>query len=392
MVLGQDIAVIGGGVAGLAVARALALHGARVTIYERAAEIAEVGAGLQITPNGAAVLNALGLDIAAISVRSNGVQLMDGLSGQPVLHLDFSKHKPDLDFFMVHRADLIALLEHGAVEAGVQIQLSHRAVDVKMQNGQAPEIIFDKGLRKTHDLVVGADGLQSKLRPLLNGIEVPFFTGQTAWRAIVPAKNGPDQAAGENVAQIHTGQGQHVVTYPLRGGKFINIVAVEEQGSWGEEGWHHAGDASELRRRFSSFDTGLRDLLKDVKYVSCWGLFRHPVAAKWHGASAVLIGDAAHPTLPFLAQGANLALEDAWVLADCLANLPTEQALPVYQAKRKARVTRVIAAANANARNYHLSGLKRRVAHGILRAANRFAPAKAVDKFSWLYEYDVTKL
>ncbi|SFI84750.1 FAD-dependent monooxygenase [Celeribacter neptunius] len=389
MLIGQDIAVLGAGVAGLAVSRALALRGAKVTVYEQAPEITEVGAGLQITPNGARVLKALGLDAVSKSVRSEGVRLMDGYMGREVLHLDFTVARPDDDFLLMHRADLIALLEDGAREAGVEIRLSHTVAEIH-GDPDGVSLTFADGAggraEARHAVVIGADGLHSKLRPMLNGPAKPFFTGQTAWRATVPALGNEDP-----VAMVHMAAGRHVVSYPLRKGSLINIVAVEECEDWVEEGWHHTGDPAEMMRNFANFGPGVKALLSRVEEVSRWGLFRHPVALRWHSDRTALLGDAAHPTLPFLAQGANMALEDAWVLADCLGTLPLEQALPAYQAKRRSRVVRVIDAANANARNYHMSGAKRFLGHAALRLAGQIAPKQAVERFSWLYDHDVTK-
>lgn len=384
MLIGQDIAVLGAGVAGLAVARALALKGAKVTLYEQAPAITEVGAGLQITPNGARVLAALGLDVPARSVRSEGVRLIDGYMGREVLHLDFASARPEDDFLLMHRADLIGMLEEGAREAGVEIRLSH-TVDEIHGDPDGVSLSFAGGAEARHAVVVGADGLHSKLRPMLNGPAKPFFTGQTAWRATVPALGNE---ASE--ALVHMAAGRHVVSYPLRKGSLINIVAVEERPDWAEEGWHHTGDPAEMQRNFANFCPGVKALLSRVEEVARWGLFRHPVAPRWHSDRTALLGDAAHPTLPFLAQGANMALEDAWVLADCLGTLSLDEALPAYQAKRRQRVVRVIEAANANAKNYHLSGPKRFIGHAALRLAGQVAPRQAVEKFAWLYDHDVT--
>ena len=384
MLIGQDVAILGAGVAGLAVARALALRGASVTVYERAPAITEVGAGLQLSPNGVAVLSALGLEAGSFALRSQGVLLVDGYSGRTILHMDFNRYKPNSDFLLMHRADLIDLLAQAARDAGVDIKLSS-CVDVVHETDDEVTLTLGDGTQVSHSLVVGADGLQSRLRRVLNGDALAFFTGQTAWRATVPAVGGEDP-----VAMVHVAAGKHVVCYPLRGGQLINIVAVEERAEWTEEGWHHAGDPAQLTDHFSAFGSGVTSLLARVTEVSRWGLFRHPVAQNWHGKRCALIGDAAHPTLPFLAQGANLALEDAWVLADCLTNLPLDQALPAYQARRHGRVTRVIDAATANARNYHLRGPKRTAAHAALRLGGKMAPRGVINKFSWLYDHDVT--
>lgn len=385
MLIGQDIAVLGAGVAGLAVARALALRGAKVTLYEQAPAITEVGAGLQVSPNGVRVLRALGLDPLAFAMRSDGVKLLDGYMGREVVHLDFAKYRPQDEFLLFHRADLIAMLEEAARALGIDVRLSHEVQDIH-GDPDGVDLTFSNGTHARHGIVLGADGLHSKLRPLLNGPEKPFFTGQTAWRATVPALGGEDP-----VAMVHMAAGRHVVCYPLREGKLINIVAVEERDDWSQEGWYHPGDPVELMRHFANFGPGVTALLSRVTEVSRWGLFRHPVAATWHSDRTALLGDAAHPTLPFLAQGAVMALEDAWVLADCLATLPLEQALPTYQHKRRDRVVRVIEAANANAKNYHMRGLKRAMGLTGLRLMGQMAPVKMIEKFAWLYDVDVTK-
>ena len=191
------------------------------------------------------------------------------------------------------------------------------------------------------------------------------------------------------------GPGRHLVSYPLRGGTLRNIVAVEERNRWVEEGWNTRDDPMALRLAFAGFSPRVRGWLDQAAEVWLWGLFRHPVAEHWGrvlpGGFAAILGDAAHPTLPFLAQGANMALEDAWVLAELLAARgPGEAALTAYRALRADRCARIVAAANANARNYHLSSPLRDLAHLALRIGSRIAPAAPLKRFDWLYGHDVT--
>ncbi|MEM0945760.1 MAG: FAD-dependent monooxygenase [Pseudomonadota bacterium] len=362
---GQQIAVAGGGVGGLAVARALALGGAQVTLYEQAPAIEEVGAGLQISPNGMRVMKALGLAevLCGTSVRGAGVVLRDGLTGRPVLSMDLGRASGA--YLFVHRARLIEVLERGARDAGVMIRLGAR---------RAPG---------ASGLTVAADGLKSLHRAQLNPDETPHFTGQVAWRAII---HDPGAAP---VAEVFMGPGRHLVSYPLARG-LRNIVAVEERAGWAEEGWHYDDDPTIVRSAFAAFAEPVHTWLSRVESVNLWGLFRHPVAARWYGGGAVLLGDAAHPTLPFLAQGANLALEDAAVLAAALGRFDGARALDVYQTLREQRVNRVIDAATANATNYHLRGAARRAAHAALWLGGRLAPNAAMRRFNWLYDYDAT--
>ena len=390
--IGQSVTVIGAGVAGLAVARAFALRGAAVTVLEQADAIREVGAGLQISPNGAAVLRGLGLHEAldAASIRGQAVELIDGPTGDGVVRLDLAGLRPGQGYHFLHRADLIDLLLKGAVEAGVTLRLLSRIDSVDL-SGPRPAVVLDGGERVETPLLIGADGLRSKARAALNGAETPFFTRQVAWRAVIPAEPG-----ARPVAEVHMGPGRHLVSYPLRGGSLRNIVAVEERAKWAEESWTLRDDSMDLRLAFAGFSPRVRGWLDRVEDPWLWGLFRHPVAANWtqtlpQGAVAIL-GDAAHPTLPFLAQGASMGLEDAWVLVDALAKHDTVAAgLAAYQAVRKPRTTRIVAAANSNARAYHLSGLTRAIGHTGLRLLGRVSPGLMLSRFDWLYDHDVTQ-
>jgi len=382
--IGQPVTVLGGGIGGLAAARALALRGAQVRVLEQATEIAEVGAGLQISPNGIAVLRALGLEeaIIASAPRGEAVQLRD-YRGAAVLRMDLPRGDAR-GYYLMHRADLIDILAQGARDAGVQIELNAKVTEVSLK---PTTLHFKDGHTERPALLIGADGLNSVLRSALNGSEKPFFTGQVAWRAIVRT-----DLAQEPVATVYMGPGCHLVTYPLRDRRLMNIVAVQERNEWAAEGWTNEDDPANLRAAFREFAPNVQALLSRVESVKIWGLFRHPVASRWHNVDAAIIGDAAHPTLPFMAQGANMALEDAWVLADALAgadDIPS--GLTAYQARRQLRASKVIAAANANARNYHLSFPPLRViAHAVLRASAKLAPQMALKRFDWIYQEDVT--
>ncbi|MDF1854117.1 FAD-dependent monooxygenase [Pseudooceanicola sp.] len=382
-----NIVVLGAGIGGLAVARALALRGATVTVLEQAHEITEVGAGLQISPNGLAVLRGLGLESALMAtapVRARAVCLHD-FSGADVLRLDLDRHGRDQPHLCVHRADLIAVLAAGARAAGVQIRLLQKVKTV--HPGAVPEVETSSGARLRADLVIGADGLHSRLRAVLAPKLRPVFTGQVAWRAVLHEPTDPLPEV-----RLYMGPHRHLVTYPLRGGGQRNIVAVEETKAWTEERWSQVGDPEVLSRRFADFGPEVQRLLGRVGPVHRWGLFRHPVVDRWHGPGVALLGDAAHPTLPFMAQGACLALEDAWVLADALAQADGRDAgLAAYQAARRDRARRVVAVASRNAWKYHLSlPPLRAAAHAALRLGGRLAPAAMLHQFDWIYRHDVT--
>lgn len=386
MLIGRRITVVGAGIGGLAVARALALRGAVVTVLEQAEAIREVGAGIQISPNGAKVLHALGLgaEFAAAGPRIMAVALHDGETGARVVGLDMARLRPQGEFRALHRARLISVLAEGARAAGVQIRLLNRIAAVDL-SGPHPVVTTEQGAEIGADLLIGADGLHSPTRAALNGAVAPFFTHQIAWRALIPCGDDP------GVAEVFMGAGRHLVSYPVGQG-LRNIVAVEERDRWVEESWSLRDDALTLRAAFADFCPRVQGWLAQVEAPWLWGLFRHPVARNWHGRGAVILGDAAHPTLPFMAQGASMALEDAWVLAEMLSAYDDDAtALAAYQAARADRCARIVEAANRNARNYHLGGLQRTVGHFGMRMIGALAPEKLVGRFDWIYGFDATQ-
>ena len=369
------ITVAGAGIGGLAAATALAQSGHSVVVSERAPEIGEVGAGIQISPNGMTVLRAIGVDgaLKGVSLKGSAVRLFDGPSGREILALDLEKHGRGLEWRFVHRARLIEVLLAAAEAAGVRVETGREIAPL-------PEGAALPG----DDLLIGADGLHSKVRARVDEASKPFFTKQVAWRALIPGDGPP-------VAEVHMGPGRHVVSYPLPGG-LRNVVAVEERSAWAEEGWSHSDHPGNLRGAFAGFSPRVKGWLEAVDECFLWGLFRHRVADRWWDRQQVLLGDAAHPTLPFLAQGANMALEDAWALNAAIGMGTLTPGLAQYQDQRRARVLRVVDAATANARNYHLKSAPARfAAHSVLRLAGAVAPAQPLRRFDWLYGYDVTK-
>lgn len=379
---GRTVAIAGGGIGGFSAALAFARRGAHVTVFEQAPALREYGAGVQITPNGGAVLAALGLGeaVTAAGLAAAALEPMDGVSGLRIARFALDA-LPGPPYRFMHRADLLATIADAARAAGVQIRTGTRVLAEGQRITTAP------GAQIRADLVIGAEGLHSTLRAALNGASAPFFTGQVAWRAVIAAEAPAGTAP---VARLWLLPGRHVVTYPLPGGR-LNIVAVREAAEWAAEGWHHPDDPANLRAAFAGAAPELGHLLARVDEVRRWGLFRHPVAAHWHGTGLALLGDAAHPTLPFLAQGANLALEDAWVLAALADRWPLAEAMARYQAARRPRVARAIAAANANAVTYHLGGVRRRAALAALGALGRIAPGLFLRRYDWLYRHDVTR-
>lgn len=379
--------VVGGGIGGLAVAAALGQRGIAVTLLEQAASFSEVGAGLQVSPNGLAVLRAMGLEAAVRqkeAVRGEAVVLRDYLGGK-VAHLDLMRLAAEQRYYFVHRADLVDVLAGAAKRANVSVEMPAAVAGVVP--GDMPKVVMQNGSTRRAELVVAADGLHSVARPVLNGDDAAGFTGQVAWRALVKNRfNHPSQAC------VTMGPGRHLVSYPIKGGRLVNLVAVEERETWAAEGWNHADDPAHLRNAFEAFQGRAGEMIAAVEQTTLWGLHKHPVAKVWQQGGVALLGDAAHPTLPFLAQGANMALEDAWVLADEAKKGGADWAAR-YQQRRETRVRRVIKAAEGNAWRYHLhAGPVRTAAHVALRLGSRFAPGRMIGAYDWLYGVNVADL
>ncbi|MCA8884627.1 MAG: FAD-dependent monooxygenase [Rhodobacteraceae bacterium] len=388
MLIGRDITVIGAGIGGLATALALALRGARVEVLEQAPEITEIGAGIQISPNGMVVLDALGVagDLIARSVTGQGVRLIDGLSGRDVLRMDLSALGPEHPWLFVHRADLVDVLANAARAAGVRLRLNAK-VEVIAPVGAEIRLTMPAGETLHRSCVIAADGGRSLARDVVDGTQEPAFTGQTAWRALVPVT-----APAVPEVRVFLGPGRHLVAYPLRDGRTMNLVAVQERPDWVAESWIQTSAPDVLQAAFADFAPEVRELLQRVTQVHLWGLFKRPVARRWYRGPLALLGDAAHPTLPFLAQGACMALEDAWMLAASLSDAGTpEEGFGLYQARRQDRCARIVAAADGNARAYHLRAPMRGPALAALRLGGRVAPGAALKRFAWLHGHDVTR-
>ncbi|TMV14694.1 FAD-dependent monooxygenase [Arenibacterium halophilum] len=372
---GQEITVLGAGIGGLTAALALARRGARVRVLEQAEALTEVGAGIQIAQNGMVVLRALGVfDDPPPAVCSQGVDLRDYRAGRLVMRLPPPAAGPTWYF---HRADLIKTLARAAQAAGVNIELGQTAVAVSTVGGAAC-IHLASGREMETPLLIAADGMRGPGRAAVAGDTIAEFSGQVAYRALVPGQPGAPERATLTMAP-----GRHAVTYPLRDGKVTNIVAFQERRDWERDSWRDTIDAAEVRATFADFGGPVGQLFQRIETAHIWALYLHPVASQWHKGAIALLGDAAHPTLPYMAQGACMAIEDAWVLADCLTN---DGGFAAYQARRIERVRRVVAAAGANAWRFHARSPMREIGQLGLTVAGRWlAP-----RYTWLYGHDVT--
>jgi len=396
----KEILIAGAGVGGLTAALALATKGFQVSLYERVNELGEVGAGLQIAANGTRVLEKLGLGAAldSIGFKPEAATLRLGQSGREVFSNALGAHaraRYGAWYYHVHRVDLHRILSD-AVQSNANIKLElGKAVESFNDTGECVEVILSNGDCLKADALIGADGIHSVVREGLFGKEQPRFTGNVAWRLLVPTNALPDGLIPPH-ATVWTGPKGHAVTYYVRGGALVNFVGVIERHDWQVESWLESGDIGELRRDFAPWCSTIHQLIDAANDDTCfkWALFDRDPMKHWSRGRVTLLGDACHPMLPFMAQGACMAIEDAWVLANWLDELENpEAAFIAYETERSKRTGRVQLAARANAKRFHKGEAFSQLAtYGPMWIAAKLAPDLLNKPFDWIYSHDVTKV
>ncbi len=355
--------IAGAGIGGLAAALACAQVGCEVTVLEAAAELGEVGAGIQLGPNAMKVVAKLGLQSQVMQVASQpeAIVIADAASGKPISRMLLGKavaQRYGAPYVSLHRADLHRVLLAAAQAAGVAI---HTGQSLSKYEHSAQEVYrLDANLALKSDALIGADGLWSKVREQLLADGPPRATGHAAFRALIAADHMP-QALRTPHVRTWWARDVHVVSYPLRGGQLWNLVVLAEMPGSDQSGWSLQASSNEVMQLFQRTEPQLRELLEagNTQGWRRWNLFdRAPLPATDMARGRVaLLGDAAHPMLPYLAQGAAMALEDAWRLARSLTayqDAPT--ALAHYAKIRALRNERVVRTAQRNGRIFHLTG------------------------------------
>ena len=352
------IAIIGGGLAGLATAQALASFGLRADVFETAPALGEIGAAVGTSPQANKALQAIGLTrkIAGIADHFQGLYSRNMQTGE---FLEFRDPKEiearfGAPSYTFHRADLIDALADGLDPA--TIHLGHRLTGIE-EPADSVALTFANGETVEADIVIGADGVRSVIRQVLYGDDSPEYTGQMAWRALLQASDVPPECLEPNGRIQWMGSGCHFIAYYIRHQELVNIVTQQDTGEWVAEGWSSAGDPNEMRESFPNPEPRLATLLNLVTDCSKWGLFTRPLTGNWGRGRIQLIGDAAHAMLPNLGQGACQAFEDAYILARWLA---ADGADPVeaFRNFRHVRIPRVQAIqrlAIATARFKHMN-------------------------------------
>lgn len=362
-----SILIAGGGIGGLAAALACARAGAGVQLFERAAEFGEVGAGIQLGPNVTRVLQGWGLGDALNGVAAfpQRLQVRHALSGAElgVLPLgDAMVQRYGAPYATIHRADLQGLLLAAVqARADVRLHLNTQITDFSEQD-EGVTLHTGDGRQVPGALLVGADGLWSRVRELLLADGAPRITGHLAYRAMVPQHSLPERLRSTQVT-VWLGPKLHVVQYPVRGGEWLNVVAITHgrRGDLESNNWDHLANAADLRMALAGTCPGLRDLVDAIGYWRLWVLCdRPPMRGPQEQARGrvALLGDAAHPMRPYLAQGAGMAIEDAQALGSLLSgtDLTLPQALQRYATQRWQRNARVQARSIRNGEVFHARG------------------------------------
>jgi 2-polyprenyl-6-methoxyphenol hydroxylase-like FAD-dependent oxidoreductase len=347
--MADKILIIGGGIGGLACALALIRRGIAVAVYEQAAELREVGAGVQLGANGTRVLHALGLKEAleATQVVASGKQARLWNTGQTWTTFDLSavsQERYGAPHIFMHRGDLQAALADAIRrEQPDAIRLGYRFAALT-QTDSGVTVTFENGTRAEGALAIGADGIRSPVRACLFGPDRPEFTGVVAWRGLVPMERLPARLRS-NAATNWLGPARHILHYPVRRGEVMNIVAFVERDDWQIESWTERGTHEELADDFRGWHADVHTIFRHIDEPFKWALMIRPAMARWSNGRVTLLGDACHPTLPFLGQGAVMAIEDAYVLAGAVAKHADDHtaAFAYYEAARRERTAAIVA-------------------------------------------------
>jgi salicylate hydroxylase len=354
---GLDIGIVGGGVGGLTAAIALRRAGHRVTVHEQARQWMRVGADVNLTPNVVKALDGLGGQVGA-ALRRDGAQptfriSRDGLSGAETSRLGMggqAEQRYGAPQVTIHRTDLLAAL---AAEIPADAVHFGRRLAGLAQDDDGVTLSFEDGTQARHDVVVGADGIHSRVRAALFGPESPRFTGVVSFRAVVPTERVRDVPEIDAFTKWWGPDPQtQIVTFPLSQGRETFVFATTGQPTWTEESWTSEGRVDELRAVYRDFHPGARRLLDACDRVLKSALYERDPLLVWSAGTVTLLGDACHPMLPFMAQGAGMAIEDAIVLGRALTGAPDRPqaavALQRYEAARRERTARIQLASRGN--------------------------------------------
>lgn len=389
----DPILIAGGGIGGLSAALSFAQSGHRSVVLEKTQEFSEVGAGIQLGPNATRILNELGLGdaLAAYGCQPEGIMIFEGANGKRLNTIplkDVAKNMFGAPYYTIHRADLQTILLQALKshqEADIVCGFEVATFDIKHNTARdTHHITVSSAINQTREgcMLIGADGIWSKIRNQLTSERQPKFTGKTAWRALLPISKIPEQYYADYIG-LWFGKGAHLVHYPIKSGHMLNIVAVIDE-DWAQTGWDTLGNRDQLETCFKHWTDDIQPLLANVPTWRKWSLFEMPVPKIWGKGPVTLLGDAVHPMLPFLAQGGAMAVEDAATLNHCLkdASMTLEHALRHYEKQRFERTYRVQKTARRLGKIYHYQGV---MAFARNFAITNRSPLSLLRDYTWLY-------
>jgi salicylate hydroxylase len=334
------IAIVGGGLAGLATAQALKSVGLKAEVFEQAPALGEIGAAVNTSPQAVKALRAIGVGekIAAVGTRSPGIYTRNMQTGEFIELNDRMKaaEKYGAPYYTFHRADLLDALAGGLDHSAAH--LGHRLTAIEERSDRVL-LSFDNGTQVEAEIVIAADGVRSVIRRALYGADNPTYTGQMVWRSLLNGSDVPKEVLEPTGHIQWVGPGCHLLAYYIRGTRQVNIVTQEDTDKWVEEGWSTRGDPDEMRLSFPNPEPRLKTLLSIVTECSKWGLFTRPLTQNWGRGRIQLIGDAAHAMLPNAGQGACQAFEDAYILSRWLESV--SDPVEAFANFRRVRIPRV---------------------------------------------------
>jgi salicylate hydroxylase len=387
------IAIVGGGIGGTAAALFLHQAGMDVTVYEQASEVLEIGAGIVVAPNMVRLMRKLGVvsELASCAVRLDAAWEFRRWSDGRVLFVQPMAEECERLYgahcYVAHRADLLAVL-HRALPSQL-LRLDHRCVAVEQDEHDAKLTFTSRAggtIAVTADVVVGADGIHSAVKQAIASNVDARFSGMCAFRCLVPAEMAPEMAL-RPVQTLWLGPGRHFVHYPISAGRLVNLVAFVPAGDWRTESWTTDGDVADLLAEFETWDARLCQLVAAATTTKRWAVYDRDPLPHWTRGRVTLLGDAAHPMLPFFAQGAAQALEDAAVLAGCLRGSNADSArsaLLRYEHLRRPRATQVQLMSRGRELANHLPDGPEQEARDA-----RLADGQPLLQNAWLYGHDV---
>jgi 2-polyprenyl-6-methoxyphenol hydroxylase-like FAD-dependent oxidoreductase len=383
----QQVLIVGGGIGGLTAALALAQQGIPSQIVDQAAEFKEIGAGIQLGPNVFWMFEKLGLiePISALAVFPNNLVMLDSITGEEVTRISLGeafRNKFHYPYALIHRADLHNVLLDACRKSNlIKLDASQKIVAIdEAKGGVAAKTANGKDYRGA--ALIGADGLWSTIREIVVGDGKPKPAGHITYRAVLPTSEVPEQYRWRDMT-LWAGEKVHFVLYPLRTGELYNLVAVFHSNRY-EEGWDSYGDPAELHERFAQTCAPVRMLLNKIESWRMWVLCDRPPIKEWSRGRTTLLGDAAHPMLQYLGQGACMAVEDAVCLADKAVEMDGDYAAAfrAYQQARYLRTGRVQIMARVYGEFYHAGGVAKELRNLMLGSRT---PDDAMAGMEWLY-------